>query len=260
MLTYWNFHFLVWKTASLSFFLHPSFISCHFHFTLPSCSTIMIYPNVLYQTLLKIFPFFLEILILPVALSMVRVRVSLLDAVYGGGGVGANIKALRKRVRVHFLPLLINPFDHQRTRSRFHQRYSLTCPQFARALWRALNFYQTVPFKYVMNFAKLVICKMDEKRIISQQQSQPLLSLGHNGNGGNWSIGYWFSLDGVGEIERERAREVGAECEMQVFEIFCSENEGSYWKQVILLRVLSSQCIVGLQMCKHRAECTFLNC
>lgn len=55
-----------------------------------------------------------------------------LDAVYGGG-VGANIKALRKRVRVHFLPLLINPFDHQRTRSRFHQRYSLTCPRFARA-------------------------------------------------------------------------------------------------------------------------------
>jgi len=33
----------------------------------------MIYPNILYQTLLKIFPFFLEILILPVALSMVCV-------------------------------------------------------------------------------------------------------------------------------------------------------------------------------------------
>ncbi len=35
----------------------------------------MIYPNILYQTRLKIFPFFLEILILPVALSMVCVCV-----------------------------------------------------------------------------------------------------------------------------------------------------------------------------------------
>lgn len=58
----------------------------------PSFTTVMIYPNILYQTLLKIFPFFLEILILPVALSMVCVCESL-DVFYGVRKGGANIKA-----------------------------------------------------------------------------------------------------------------------------------------------------------------------
>lgn len=62
-----------------------------------------------------------------------------------------------------------------------------------------------------------------------------------------------MELGELRESERGRKREaVGADCEMQAFEIFCLEDECSYWKQVILfvsshLPVLKQfWCIVGL--------------